>query len=100
MISDKADFMSKTARKSEVTRARAFFVRGGKCGARTQTGRPCRAKGLGCTYRCRWHGGMSTGPKTPEGRTKALANLKQFKRAPAGRFVPNRLALPPELVES
>ncbi len=27
--------------------------------------------------RCRMHGGWSTGPKTPEGKAKALLNLKQ-----------------------
>ena len=29
--------------------------------------------------RCRMHGGWSTGPKTPEGKAKALLNLKQNK---------------------
>jgi len=27
--------------------------------------------------RCKFHGGMSTGPKTSEGRARALANLRQ-----------------------
>ena len=30
--------------------------------------------------RCRNHGRMSTGPRTPEGRRRALMNLKQFRR--------------------
>jgi hypothetical protein len=42
------------------------------CGARTRTGKPCRAQALrnkhGEPGRCRIHGGLSTGPKTPEGR--------------------------------
>ncbi len=28
--------------------------------------------------RCRLHGGLSTGPKTQQGRLRALANLRQF----------------------
>ncbi|HXV23636.1 MAG TPA: HGGxSTG domain-containing protein [Alphaproteobacteria bacterium] len=47
------------------------------CGARRKRdGQPCLAKPLqnGC---CKLHGGMSTGPKTAEGRMKATANLRQ-----------------------
>ena len=46
------------------------------CGAYARsTGKPCIAKAMK-NGRCRNHGGMSTGPKTPEGRTRALANLR------------------------
>ncbi len=39
-----------------------------QCGAHARTtGAPCKAKGLP-NGRCKPHGGMSTGPKTPEGR--------------------------------
>ena len=39
-----------------------------KCGAYARTtGNPCQAKAL-TNGRCKNHGGMSTGPKTPEGR--------------------------------
>jgi hypothetical protein len=31
--------------------------------------------------RCRLHGGLSTGPKTEEGKERALANLKQNRNA-------------------
>ena len=49
-----------------------------KCGAFARsTGKPCRMKAL-ANGRCRLHGGLSTGPKTQEGREKAIANLKQF----------------------
>jgi len=38
------------------------------CGAFARsTGYPCRAKAM-LNGRCRNHGGLSTGPKTPEGR--------------------------------
>lgn len=44
--------------------------RSGQCGARTRKGTPCRAKALPGKMRCKYHGGMSTGPKTPEGRER------------------------------
>lgn len=51
------------------------------CNARTKTGRPCRAMKLE-HGRCKWHGGLSTGPKTPEGKARALANLRQYRNLP------------------
>ena len=51
------------------------------CGARRRRdGKPCNALNVPGRDRCKWHGGMSTGPKTPEGRTRALANLRQYTR--------------------
>ena len=41
-----------------------------RCGARTRTGKPCRALGTGRGGRCKNHGGMSTGPRTEEGRER------------------------------
>ena len=41
---------------------------------------PCKASGIRMkngNIRCRIHGGWSTGPKTPEGKAKALLNVKQ-----------------------
>ena len=50
-----------------------------QCGAYARsTGQPCKAKAL-ANGRCKNHGGLSTGPRTPEGKARALANLKQFK---------------------
>ncbi len=40
------------------------------CGARTRSGQPCRAPGIGNGGRCRMHGGLSTGPRTDEGRRR------------------------------
>lgn len=40
-----------------------------QCGARTRVGRPCRAPARD-NGRCRMHGGLSTGPKTAEGRER------------------------------
>ena len=57
-----------------------------KCGAKTRKGTPCRAPAVWDRERdrpmngkCRMHGGLSSGPKTPEGRKRALANLKQYR---------------------
>ena len=50
------------------------------CGAKTRSGKPCRAKSLPSKNRCKWHGGCSTGPKTVEGKAKALANLRQNRK--------------------
>jgi hypothetical protein len=47
-----------------------------RCGAKTRPGTPCRRPVMQ-NGRCRLHGGLSTGPKTPEGRHRIrLALLK------------------------
>lgn len=50
-----------------------------RCGARTKSrrGAPCRAQAL-ASGRCWVHGGGSTGPKSLEGRIRALTNLRPF----------------------
>ena len=48
------------------------------------TGQPCRAKALS-NGRCRNHGGLSTGPKTPEGR-KAIAEATRQRMASGQRI--------------
>lgn len=51
-----------------------------KCGAYARsTGHPCKAKALS-NGRCRIHGGLSTGPKTLEGR-KAIAQATTQRMA-------------------
>ena len=45
-----------------------------------QNKRPCKASGIRMNngnIRCKIHGGWSRGPTTPEGKAKALLNLKQ-----------------------
>lgn len=50
------------------------------CGAHARTtGNPCQAKAL-ANGRCGRHGGMSTGPKTTEGR-KAIAEATRQRMA-------------------
>lgn len=57
-----------------------------KCGAKTRTGLPCKAPVVWDKEhdkprngRCRMHGGLSTGARTPEGKRRSLANLKQYQ---------------------
>ncbi len=61
-----------------------------QCGAHARTtGNPCKAKAVP-NGRCKLHGGLSTGPKTPEGRqaiavtTKARMSNGQLQRAKDG----------------
>ena len=55
-----------------------------KCGAYARTtGNPCQAKAL-ANNRCKNHGGMSTGPKTLEGR-QAIAQSTRQQMASGGR---------------
>ena len=47
-----------------------------RCGAYARsTEAPCRAKGL-ANGRCKNHGGLSTGPKTPEGKSRIAEATK------------------------
>ena len=56
-----------------------------KCGAYARsTGKPCQAMALS-NGRCKNHGGMSTGPKTPEGR-HAIADATRQRMASGGRI--------------
>jgi len=41
-----------------------------KCGAKTRKGTPCQMRPAGWVGRCRLHGGLSTGPRTAEGRER------------------------------
>jgi hypothetical protein len=51
------------------------------CGARRRRdGQPCEALSVPGKRRCKWHGGCSTGPRTPEGKARALANLRTSPR--------------------
>lgn len=52
------------------------YLRGLTCGARKKDGTLCRSTTLCANGRCKFHGGASTGPRTPEGRARAIENLK------------------------
>lgn len=60
-------------------------LQGLTCGAKTRAGTPCKLTGLYGSGRCKLHGGLSTGPTTPEGRAKMVDNGKKPKR---GKLTP------------
>lgn len=47
-----------------------------RCGARTRRGTACKRTDLHPNGRCKYHGGCSTGPRTPEGKARSMANLR------------------------
>jgi len=49
-------------------------LRGMTCGARTRAGTPCKRKDLYGSGRCKLHGGLSTGPRTAEGKARVALN--------------------------
>lgn len=72
----------RTARKRPKTDERP------RCGARCRDGHACRAAALWLpgdpaprNGRCRLHGGLSTGPRTAEGKARALAALAKVNAA-------------------
>jgi hypothetical protein len=44
------------------------------CGAKTRAGTPCKLTSIYENGRCKFHGGLSTGPKTPEGKKRSAMN--------------------------
>ena len=63
------------ARANDFGKAHETRCQKPKCGARTSTGSACAAKVCSGRKRCKWHGGLSTGPRTVEGRKRSAANL-------------------------
>lgn len=55
------------------------FRRGPLCLAKTRKDKPCLALGDGRGDRCGLHGGASTGPRTDEGRRRALTALARYR---------------------
>lgn len=55
-------------------------LRGLTCGAKTRGGWPCKQRVLYANGRCKFHGGLSTGPKTEEGKRKSAENGKKAAR--------------------
>ena len=50
-------------------------LRGMTCGGLSRiTGKPCRQRAIYTNGRCKWHGGLSTGPRTAEGKKKVALN--------------------------
>ncbi|WP_353739449.1 HGGxSTG domain-containing protein [Accumulibacter sp.] len=44
------------------------------CGAKTRAGTPCKITALYFGGRCKWHGGLSTGPKSEAGKEQCRIN--------------------------
>lgn len=53
------------------------------CGARTRAGTPCQSRVLYRSGRCKNHGGLSTGPKSAEGKARVARNGTMPKRRKA-----------------
>jgi hypothetical protein len=57
-----------------------------RCGAKTRAGRPCGMRVEFGKARCRFHGGLSTGPKTEAGRARiAEAQRRRWRAYREGR---------------
>lgn len=52
------------------------------CGAKTRKGTTCKCKSIPGKRRCKFHGGLSTGPKTEEGK----ARIAEAQRRRWGKF--------------
>jgi hypothetical protein len=64
------------------------------CGARTRSrnGAPCQCKVVPGRTRCRLHGGLSTGPRTPEGKARCAEGVRRhYARKPV---IPSELRCP------
>ena len=46
---------------------------GRRCGAKTRAGGACQNPTIKDRSRCKLHGGLSTGPRTPEGKARTIA---------------------------
>jgi hypothetical protein len=70
------------------------FSKAARCGAKTRRGTRCQCPAM-ANRRCRLHGGLSTGPKTPEGieriRKAVTKHGRYSKRAEAERAEYRRL---------
>jgi hypothetical protein len=49
-------------------------LRGLACGARTRAGTPCKRTDIYLSGRCKFHGGLSTGPTTDAGKSASSRN--------------------------
>ena len=58
------------------------------CGAKTRKGTPCKRKDLYRSGRCKFHGGMSTGPLTEEGKKRCAENGKKGPKKRADEVDP------------
>jgi hypothetical protein len=75
----------RTVNKNELGNQQLIQVALARCEAYARTtGNPCQAKAM-TNGRCKNHGGMSTGPKTPEGRL-AISQATRKRMATGSRM--------------
>lgn len=85
LINAQRSIPGKRARAAGTTRAGLTQSYAGddpaRCNAKCSNrgGRPCRALKLPGKKRCKWHGGLSTGPRTPEGKAKCRERLAALR---------------------
>ncbi|WP_373859376.1 HGGxSTG domain-containing protein [Klebsiella variicola] len=51
------------------------------CGATTRAGTPCKRRDIYLNGRCKYHGGKSTGAKTPEGKARQLEGYRRWQES-------------------
>lgn len=68
---DKA-FKDEQERRDAKAQRKAMLARV-PCLAKTRKGHPCKNKSEAGRMRCKFHGGMSTGPRTTEGKARVAA---------------------------
>lgn len=68
------------------------------CGAKTRKGTPCQCQAMPGKQRCKYHGGMSTGPTTTEGRARiSEAQHRRWARSRARMAEPTMPAPNPTI---
>lgn len=72
-------------------RGKPAELEGMTCGAKTRAGTPCKRIDLFWSGRCKFHGGHSTGPKSPLGKANSAQNGRLGGRPPRVRPVPKLL---------
>lgn len=92
-------YLAELARLGERAAQRSAKARV-RCEAKTRAGHPCGQMSEPGKRRCKWHGGKSTGPKTPEGKARIaevqrrrwveFRNLKGSTQKHKRRYQPDR----------
>jgi hypothetical protein len=70
MVGHPAEGMAREMAGLSAKRTAAQARRRVPCDAKSRKGVPCRNTSEPGRPRCKYHGGMSTGPRTPEGRAR------------------------------
>jgi hypothetical protein len=78
-----AAYLARTKARQAQAAARLRVI----CGAKTRKGGQCRNKSEPGKRRCKFHGGKSTGAKTPEGLARIVeAQRQRWERVRASRL--------------